>query len=514
MSKHKSFSPFSPWLLLAIGLFLAAGFALMPFYVYHLNNDGVSYLSIAAKYAQGSATAISSYWGPLYSWLIAIFLKLGVSGFVAVRVINLLCGAAILVAIWTLARQLNVQPFFRVPLLLVSSVLLLTYALDVISPDLLLACLLLWYIVIALDERSITSRRLQFLIGLLGGIAFLAKSVALPLFCLHLFFLHGVWWVSGKRFPIVARSFALSIFVFACIAAPWIAIISKQTGHMTVGESARVIHASYNPLLGRSIPMYTQGLLPPPDALATSMWDDPTQSAAKDWSPFESLGKFIDQIKIVLLNAIAALTLYATYSWLLLPLIGFSFVAACTKSSWYDRRVARIFGGTAVLITGLYLPFVVDLRYLWVVVLLGLVWMFALVSKLYEHHIFSRLQMRVLLCGIGCCFLVLPLWQLAMNFRDGEGLYTQAMAIADVLPLRDAAIASDSWKQGLYFSSFVDAQYFGQPKMSSDDDINQQLRSQNIDYYIVWGKVPALQSYADVTPPALSGVHVYRKNIQ
>src|SRR5687768_8808667 len=40
------------------------------FYRYDQNNDGMHYLDIARKYAQGDfAGAVNAFWSPLYSWL-------------------------------------------------------------------------------------------------------------------------------------------------------------------------------------------------------------------------------------------------------------------------------------------------------------------------------------------------------------------------------------------------------------------------------------------------------------
>ena len=51
-----------------------------------LNTDAVAYIRIASYYADGNtALAVSGYWGPLLSWLIAGFLKLGAPELIAAR---------------------------------------------------------------------------------------------------------------------------------------------------------------------------------------------------------------------------------------------------------------------------------------------------------------------------------------------------------------------------------------------------------------------------------------------
>ncbi len=67
--RHGAFMP------LLAGTFIIAGCAFFPFYRYELTPDGISYVSIASQYAAGYwKEAINSYWGPLYSWCLAVLL--------------------------------------------------------------------------------------------------------------------------------------------------------------------------------------------------------------------------------------------------------------------------------------------------------------------------------------------------------------------------------------------------------------------------------------------------------
>ena len=66
-------------LISAIVIYCAAGFALLPFFRYQINPDGISYISIAQKYLIGDIdNAINGHFSPLFSWLLVPFLFLSV----------------------------------------------------------------------------------------------------------------------------------------------------------------------------------------------------------------------------------------------------------------------------------------------------------------------------------------------------------------------------------------------------------------------------------------------------
>ena len=55
---------------------------------HNLNTDAVAYLRIAGYYAQGhTELAVSGYWGPMLSWMIAVLLKFHAAPLVAARVV-------------------------------------------------------------------------------------------------------------------------------------------------------------------------------------------------------------------------------------------------------------------------------------------------------------------------------------------------------------------------------------------------------------------------------------------
>ena len=120
--------------------YVVLGLFLFPFFQYKLNLDAISYISIAEKYGVGNIPdAINGYWGPLLSWLMTPALFLGLDAVWSAKCLLLIIGAITLFQVRTLVDILGIKDIFRKVLLLISALLILNYALTLITPDLLLS---------------------------------------------------------------------------------------------------------------------------------------------------------------------------------------------------------------------------------------------------------------------------------------------------------------------------------------------------------------------------------------
>lgn len=220
--------------------------------------DGLSYLDVAGAYLRHDwSTALNAYWGPLYSVLIAVTLRLtrarGPEEFVAVRALNFL-----IVGFWTYAFSkcwraiaswggncgpgntplAEVSPFGWV---LLGYVLLLAktaWLVDEVTPDILVAGIVLLTIaqLLSLDEFNQASdtgglfRYVRFGFLLAGG--FYAKAIFFyfGLFVLAALVIQGVR-ARNYRGPIAA------VLVCTVFVAPFVVSLKRARGHFTVGDS-------------------------------------------------------------------------------------------------------------------------------------------------------------------------------------------------------------------------------------------------------------------------------------
>jgi len=125
-----------------------------------INPDGVAYLRIAGYYLSGDvAKALSGYWSPLYSWLLMPWLALGAPGLLATKLLAVLLALAWVVGMALLSRWFLESAIARVLLILAAALSVLTWSMEVISPDLLLAVVLTHYFYLVLDPATATRPR-------------------------------------------------------------------------------------------------------------------------------------------------------------------------------------------------------------------------------------------------------------------------------------------------------------------------------------------------------------------
>jgi len=228
---------------------------------YLVNADTMSYLDVADAYLRRDwQTAINSYWGPLYSWLIALtflivdpspYWKFSVVHLInfAIYIFGFLCFDFMIREVVRFQRhrrsnrpsvQFVTLPdwqwlAFAYSLFIWSSLFLITMPLE--SPDLLVASLV--YMVVGLLLRirqSPGSWALFAFLGIALGLGYLAKAVMFPL---SLIFLATSFLLVGSPKKAVPR-FLLALVLFAVVAGPFVASISRAKGRLTFGESGRL----------------------------------------------------------------------------------------------------------------------------------------------------------------------------------------------------------------------------------------------------------------------------------
>jgi hypothetical protein len=324
-----------------------------------LNTDAIAYLRLAGYYAHGQThLMISGYWGPLLSWLIAPLLVLGVEPLLAGRIV--MAGSALLFSFGakTLFRKVNLP---RSAVLAGSALVALasvSWSVEYISPDLLVAAWLLLAFGQTVSSRWLTSPRAAALAGLFWGLAYLAKAVALPLAGAMSATSAGLWWLAEPaRRGAVARRLALTWLVCGLVAAPWIAVISLNYGHVTFSTSGRIAHDVVGPPDVERYHPFAVTFHRPETGRITA-WEDPSRMAYRDWSPFANARYFRHQLDLIVANARTVLALLGGFDLLWLGPLA---VAAGLAVLWFQRHALadHRWCWTAVplvLLAGIYLP--------------------------------------------------------------------------------------------------------------------------------------------------------------
>jgi hypothetical protein len=230
------------------------------------SHDGVSYLDVADAYLRADWDgALNAYWSPLYSWLLALMLRvLEPSAYwelAAVKLVNFLIYIGALLAFDFFLRALiahneaqidRARPgrFLRVPewvwivagysLFLWSALAWTTLYSD--TPDLLSSVFVYVAAGILLRIRGGTDGWLSFvLLGIVLALGYLAKTALLPVALV--FLAAGLF--SAANFRRALPRFVVAGAAVAFVAAPFVAALSIKEGRFTFGDAGRHAYALY-----------------------------------------------------------------------------------------------------------------------------------------------------------------------------------------------------------------------------------------------------------------------------
>lgn len=216
--------------------------------------DGISYLEIAERYAEGNfAEALNGYWSPLFSWLLIPVVAL-VAPYWQVAALHALqlalaMGACFLAeALWQkLSLRLADQPLSALPhprSWLVTRWCIYQWAtlylvgVHNVSADMatLVICLLVWHALLA---------RNFVVTGLLLALGFYAKTamLAFAAFTVMATLWFGVMRKEGLRAGGQVRGALVMGWLCMALVLPWGLLLQQQTGHFTLGESGRLNYA-------------------------------------------------------------------------------------------------------------------------------------------------------------------------------------------------------------------------------------------------------------------------------
>ncbi|AGA28143.1 ArnT family glycosyltransferase [Singulisphaera acidiphila] len=299
-------TPLIPAVLVCqVGLMLLLGYLRR----HQLNPDAVSYIRIASYYAAGkTGLAVSGYWGPMLSWLMAPMIALFHDPLFAARVA--MGGSGLVFTAGSLAvfRNLQLPPVGMVIGSCLVGLLAANESALEIAPDLLMAGLTCFGISFLLLPQWTQKGGTPLVAGLLLGAAYLAKAVALPIAVLVVAGIAALRWAIGEDTPrALLRASVYTLVVAGLVSAPWIALLSLKYGRPTISTTAKIAHAIVGPREGPQgsasdslHPTFRSFLRPEPGRLTT--WEDPTGLSYPYWSPFQSAGHLKHQAKLVVRN--------------------------------------------------------------------------------------------------------------------------------------------------------------------------------------------------------------------
>ncbi len=267
-----SFSTLRKLLIAYLLLLVPVGWLMMQFDPYQLDGDAMAYMDVAdLMRAHHWAGVVNGYWNPLYPACIAVtqavlhptrMNELGayyILNFVIFlgSIVAMLLFVDALVKLRTRMLPSQDQSSEAPSLLGWNALRLLGVGLIVIAaqrelsmgkvrPDALLQALML--AAFAMLMQALASESLIFapLMGLFLGLAYLSKSFAflIAFLSIAVMMLFQVW-LQRRKLTRVFTGGALAFVVFAAVAGPYIAALSKQKGRFDFGDSGALNYAWY-----------------------------------------------------------------------------------------------------------------------------------------------------------------------------------------------------------------------------------------------------------------------------
>jgi hypothetical protein len=484
--------------VLSLIVFIILALVLYPRYKYEIQSDGISYISISMKYLRGDIShAINGYWGPLTSWLMIPFFHIGLSGVLSFHVLSLLLGIVALCGIRLLFERFDISVLLKKIMMLVFIPVALYFSLRYVPADLLLTCLLLFYLYKIFDPNYAEHARNAFLIALLGVFAFLSKAYAFPFFIVHFTLVNIiVFWSKQEARKKVLLNFFVGIFTFITLSAPWIFLISKKYEKFTVGTTGEFNYKLHNP--SRNFDWSDFQI--PPNETALSGWEDPSYYDMGKW--WFSPGAIFKLIYSNILSTVSTLQSFSAFSAAIL--LSYLIYLFLKQEGGIKKKFDILLPLMSVLIyCGGYSLVHIDARFLWIVYVMLILMGFFVLDKIMKIPRLTKSGKFVLTFLFAGSFLVLPRWELdpdRLNKSDNKYLYNLSERLS-ACDIKGKVASNGEWNSTLtlvYFMSQKNTlKYFGVPRDERELTINE------IDYFFLWKDRQADSRYEGVKYAAL-----------
>jgi hypothetical protein len=517
---RKSFAlKFDFRLAIVLIVYIILGASLVGYYQYQINPDGISYISVAQKYLDGDfKNAINGYWGPLYSWLLIPSLYFGVEPLLAAKLVSLAIGVATIIGLWVLSRRFEMPAGVRTTILVTSIPVMLSLAFSDITPDLLLTCILLFYLSIIFRADYTAGTKKGVVCGALGGIAYLSKSFAFPFFISHFFLMNVLVFLRSETREAkknVVHNFLAGAVVFGVISGVWIGLISNKYGELTFGTAGKTAY-KFRAAPGTLGNVYLEeGFSEPPNETALSIWEDPSYLKVPVSEPVV-FGVFVkNQLQVTtgligkeagIFMAFSPLTIAIGIAYLLLWLRRFS-VKAIESEVLYPTATILLYAG------GYSLVYVLA-RHLWPLCILLMLLGGYVLGRLFESNFFTKTRRWALLVVFFLSFAVPASQQLRVYTHRGELIHRLSEVLKSRIGPGDKIVSNRSWAGTLFLSYHLGCRYYGaQKKDINRTKLERQLEEYEIDYYLAWGggvtDLGLLSNYREITGGRIPGLGIY-----
>jgi len=510
------------WSLYA--LYILGLAAILPYTFYYVNNpDTFQYISLAQKISKGYfSLALNGYWSPLICWLISIPVFFGLDGIVSFKLVQILIGFFTIDAWLKLCSVVGFGSWYRRVLGLLIIPFVLDYAILNPTADLLFLTLVLYSLIILLNNQWMNGRGSSLRLAVLGALLYFAKAFGFPFF-ISLLVLNRLICYCPKGKKLLNKATLFVLLIFLVLSALWIVPLSLRYGHFTISEAVRFnMTKEVAPLPGKImyLPVLNGPLLAPPDTQAISAWESPGEVLKlTSIKPLSSKADFSYYIQIIKRNifSIWYTDFRNQFGFIFLLVLFCLFFFKNVKKVSINRKTTFLFF-ILLLFYGGYSLILVHLRYVWICTLIMILltaWMWENLSnksqwnQQYFKYVFVMFLLLAVKRPIKEILFTqdsdIPLLWIGKGISHpfetmrihylSETFILKAIGDLKKIPEYNGRIASLNSSDGLrhiYSSSLfianeLDLSYYGPINASlSMEQMKEQLRAFDISIFLVW----------------------------
>lgn len=164
-----------------------------------------------------------------------------------------------------------------------------------------------------------------------------------------------------------------------------------------------------------------------------------------------------------------------------------------------------------------YVLIFVEFRYLYLIYFLVLLMGGHLLQLLFKNQFFTKARKSTILILFIISLLILPVTSLIQDKNSGKSTYDMANTIKTQYNIQGNMASNDEYLGSMYLAYLWNSNYYGTSQKNwhpiSDAELEKDLKTYNIDYYMVWGDSNSnkllLSKYKDITDGKISNLKIY-----
>jgi hypothetical protein len=500
-------------------IFPLTGILLLPYFQYELTPDSVSYLSIAEKYSHGDLlNAVNRFWPPLISWLAIPFLWLNAPPIIAGKLVMILSGIVLLVAVRKILIQWKIADWIICYFLCLLIFIIYFFSFSMTTADMLLTAVLAVYLSLLFSPLYKEKLRYGIYAGIAGALCYLAKHYAFFFFSCHFILFTIIFYGISEREvkKMILKNFVAGISVFLILCALWTTALSIRYHSFTVSMVGKYNFTFIGPHTTHEHKPVIGGFFVPPNSTAINVWEDPSDLHWKTWNPFSSAENFRHYIKRIYFNWYRTYLFIVDFSPLLLGIVIVALLFILREKSlrnMFNNKLVWLFA-TILLYLGGYCLIFTDYRFVWPACILLLLIGALLLSDVFSRFNLSRGRKILFLAILGLFFLFFPLKSLFKNLHVDKDMADMAALLATKYNVKGAIASNANWFQTLFISFHLKNTYYGAAEPAMDQELLvTSLKELKINYYIEWkayavNKLPP--GYEEITKDSIPSLRIYK----